>query len=172
MKSYYQFDDATRKDTVNPLILIVFLAVWLFITVILFACLIPFKEYIFPSIVSIFLLGVLLLSYHSCKVAYGNVILLGPDFIEVYNYRNKLLRTIRFSEVKIAKNTVIFRGPNRYMNEIEEGLILYTNIELYEVMLFGDYRKDKEIFFIQNSELIEAICQTQVYENNISKQGE
>ena len=158
MKQYYQFDETTRKNTIHKFQ--INMIVWFSIIAMLFVVFIfvlPIEDIFVLTIYPVLLLGVFIYGNYTNNIVYGNVILLQSDCIEVYNYRNKLFRTIRFSEVGIAKKKVVFMGSNIYNHKIEEGLILYNNIKLKEIMDYRKYQNNKEIFFIQNPELIQAI---------------
>lgn len=105
-----------------------------------------------------FLMGVLiLLCYFSYSRKYLITVKIKENILEVYAGR-KLKRAYNIKEFKYKIADVIITLKTRGQDEIiSSSLILYKDIELYDLMEYPSYWNNQNILIIQNNELIKEV---------------
>ena len=79
------------------------------------------------------------------------------DKINIYNYRERLIKTIYLSSIKIKQHNVLISRGGRYLNRIERiCTCLYFNDDLDETIDYV-WNKDKSLIVIDNVELVEEL---------------
>lgn len=79
------------------------------------------------------------------------------DKINIYNYRDRLIKTIYLSSIKIKQNNVLISRGGRGLNRIERiCTCLYSNDDLDETIDYF-WNKDKSLIVIDNVELVEEL---------------
>ena len=74
------------------------------------------------------------------------------------NFNGHSSRSFKYDEIKYAIKEVVIRMPSRGRKAlISKCLIIYKDIEIYDMMEYRSYWKDKNILIIQDEQLIENL---------------
>ena len=90
-------------------------------------------------------------------IRYQTTIIIENEKIKVYS-NNRYIRSFELNEIKIANKEVVIRMPSRGRKAlISNCLIIYKDIEIYDMMEYRSYWNDKNILIIQNKQLIQVL---------------
>lgn len=156
MYSYNLFDNEILKHKKICLIIMSIIAICLFIFALIITLTIEkgFYLLIIFSILDFIILGMYYLIYRK----YSIKIKINDKNLDVY-IKNKYKRTFNLQEFKFVEKDVVIFSSEEYNNNkiISPCLILYRNIELYDLMEYQSYWNENEILIIQNKELIDKV---------------
>ncbi len=155
MYSYNLFDNEILKHKKICLIIMSIIAICLFIFALIITLTIEkgFYLLIIFSILDFIILGMYYLIYRK----YSIKIKINDKNLDVY-IKNKYKRTFNLQEFKFVEKDVVIFSSEEYNNKIiSPCLILYRNIELYDLMEYQSYWNENEILIIQNKELIDKV---------------
>ena len=155
MYSYNLFDNEILKHKKICLIIMSIIAICLFIFALIITLTIEkgFYLLIIFSILDFIILGMYYLIYRK----YSIKIKINDKNLDVY-IKNKYKRTFNLQEFKFIEKDVVIFSSEEYNNKIiSPCLILYRNIELYDLMEYQSYWNENEILIIQNKELIDKV---------------
>ena len=155
MYSYNLFDNEILKHKKICLIIMSIIALCLFIFALIITLTIEkgFYLLIIFSILDFIILGMYYLIYRK----YSIKIKINDKNLDVY-IKNKYKRTFNLQEFKFIEKDVVIFSSEEYNNKIiSPCLILYRNIELYDLMEYQSYWNENEILIIQNKELIDKV---------------
>ena len=100
---------------------------------------------------------VILLSYYFAYRKYLVKVKLNDSIIDVY-INGKYKRQFDLKSFNVIKKEVAITLESRYRNQIISScLIVYRDIELYDLMEYPSYWNEDNILIIQNEELIDEI---------------
>ena len=156
MYSYNLFDNEILEHKKICLIIMSIIALCLFIFALIITLTIEkgFYLLIIFSILDFIILGMYYLIYRK----YSIKIKINDKNLDVY-IKNKYKRTFNLQEFKFVEKDVVIFSSEEYNNNkiISPCLILYRNIELYDLMEYQSYWNENEILIIQNKELIDKV---------------
>jgi len=106
-----------------------------------------------------FLIFAILLSLISILqyIRYQTTVIIENEEIKVYS-NNRYIKSFKLSEINIDNKDIVIRMPSRGRKVlISNCLIIYKDIEIYDMMEYRSYWNDKNILIIQNKQLIQAL---------------
>lgn len=155
MKYYNVIDEQILKDNKTNFIISNVLSIILFIIGLIMLLSIENGIYILAvySIIDI----ILLLDCHSTYRKYQVKVKLNDSIIEVF-IRGKYKRQFNIKQYNVMCKDVAITRKYRYQKQyISPCLIVYKNIELYDLMEYSSYWNEDNILIIQNKELINKV---------------
>ena len=151
---YYIFEKNIVKEEKIGLIILNIISILLFI---IGLCLIKVESGIYLLLIfSILAALISTISLFQYK-RYSTKVILEDTKIKVFYKWNKC-HIFKYEEIKLDYKDVVVRLTSRGRNNlICNCLIIHKNVELYNMMEYRSYWKDKDILIIQNKELIENL---------------
>ena len=90
-------------------------------------------------------------------IRYQTTVIIENEEIKVYS-NNRYIRSFKLSEINIDNKDIVIRMPSRGRKAlISNCLIIYKDIEIYDMMEYRSYWNNKNILIIQNKHLIQAL---------------
>lgn len=152
LMEYYIFEKNILKEEKIGLITLNIISI---VFIIMGLCLMKIEGSIYVllifSILAVLITIISLFQYRK----YPTKVILGDTEIKVF-YKWKKIHSFKYEEIKYDYKDVVVRMPSIGRNSlICNCLIIHKNVELYNMMEYRSYWKDKNILIIQNKELIE-----------------